>query len=388
MFLFDKYHTGKQYVVAGNQCELRWKTMLPSMPKYAAESMATYDEEGNLYFGCHSGMFYSLDHDGHIRWSFHTTEKNYASPLLYKDTVITTTGDGLMICFFKDSGKIKWLVDLKKGYFDNKTQKIIQTLIHLPYTYSLRRKMNINTKCWSSPLLLDDKLFITSFGKGFYCIDPNNGKELWSLDLGFPRFHLSGVVSDDENYIYFGSRKREFFKYDTNGNCCWKLYRGGFDFWGAPSYDKRYEQILLPLSRNENKGIVEAISKGGRRNWSLNLKGAIYGSVANDVGIGFCSDFAGFLYKIDLSDGSIMQEVKISNATRALWTTPVIDAEGSIYIVTKDSDSDGRLIKLDDSLHIIWEKKIGKSLSSPVILNSGDICVGSWDGFYYCFKTL
>ena len=293
-----------------------------------------------------------------------------------------------MLCFQKDSGDVKWLFDLKKGYYDTKEQKIVQTVLHLPFTYSVKRRMNMDTKCWSSPMLIDGKVFITAFGKGFYCIDSETGIDCWSLDLGYPRFHLSGVVADDENYIYFGSRKGEFFKYDINGGLCWNMNICGFDLWGNPTYDNKYKHILLSMSRNENKGVIMAVDKNGKRVWSLKLKGAIYGSVANDGGIGFCSDFAGFLYKIDLSDGTILQEVKLSNATRALWTTPVIDAEGSIYIVTKDSDNDGRLIKLNDSFHIVWEVKIGKSLSSPVIFENGDICVGSWDGYYYCFKTL
>lgn len=386
MFLFDKYHSGKQSYATGIDCNLRWKTMLPSMPIYAAESMAAVDDDCNLYFGCHSGIFYSLNKDGHIRWDFHTTEKIYSSPLLYNDCVIVSTGDGLLICFHKDSGKIKWLFDLKKSYYDNIKQKLFHTIIHLPFTFSFIRKMNMNTKCWSSPLIIDGKIFISSFGKGFYCIDADSGCDIWSIDLGYPRFQLSGAVSDNDNLIYFGSRKGIFYKYDLNGNIIWQLKIGG-NFWGAPSFSLEHNIILLPSSIGERKGCVYAIGKDGKIIWKIVLESAIYGSVSNDKDFGYCCDFAGYLYKIDLINGIIIKKIKLSNAQRALWTTPTIDKDGKIYIVTKDSNIDGRIIKMDSDFNFLWEFNIGKCLSTPVILHNGDVCVGSWDGYYYCLKT-
>lgn len=386
MFLFDKYHSGKQSYATGIDCNLRWKTMLPSMPIYAAESMAAVDDDCNLYFGCHSGIFYSLNKDGHIRWDFHTTEKIYSSPLLYNDCVITSTGDGLLICFHKDSGKIKWLFNLKKEYYDNKIQKLFQTIIHLPFTFSFIRKMNMNTKCWSSPLIIEGKIFISSYGKGFYCIDADSGCDIWSIDLGYPRFQLSGAVSDNDNFIYFGSRKGIFYKYDLNGKIIWKFKIGG-NFWGAPSFSSKHNIILLPSSLGERKGCVYAIGKDGNIIWKVVLKSAIYGSVSNDEDFGYCCDFAGYVYKINLTNGTIINKIKISNAQRALWTTPTIDKDGRVYIVTKDSNKDGRIIKMDSDFNFLWEFNIGKSLSTPVILHNGDVCVGSWDGYYYCLKT-
>lgn len=386
MFLSDKYHSGNQQFSTGGKCERRWKTILPSMPVYAAESMAAVDNDGNLYFGCHSGIFYSLDGGGRIRWSFHTTEKIYGSPLITKNVVIASTGDGLLICFHKHNGEVKWIFDLKKGYYSSKRQRLLQTAIHLPFTFSFIRKMNMDTKCWSSPLLIDDKIFITSFGKGFYCINAESGSEEWSVDLGYPRFHLSGAVADDENFIYFGSRSGNFYKYDVNGNLLWQIELGG-SFWGAPSYSVEQEFVILPSSKGERRGKVHAINKRGEKVWTAELASAIYGSMVNKNGIGYCCDFAGYLYKMDLTNGYIIHKVRLSKAVRALWTTPVIDADGNIHIVTKDSDDKGRVIKLDQNLNVVWEYEVGKSLSSPVILSNGDVCVGSWDGHYYCLKT-
>ena len=45
MFLSDKYHSGNQQFSTGGKCERRWKTILPSMPVYAA-----------VWFGCLAAM--------------------------------------------------------------------------------------------------------------------------------------------------------------------------------------------------------------------------------------------------------------------------------------------------------------------------------------------
>ena len=202
MFLFDIFRSSRQKQNTGNKIELRWKTFLPSNPVFCAESTAIIDQEKNFYFGSHSGNFYSLTSDGKIRWSFYTKAKIYGSPLFCKDDVIFASGDGWLYSLKCSSGDVNWKFDLKKGYYDSFKQKLLETIIHFPYTFNFVRKLQMDTKCWSSPMLINDKIYITAYGKGFYCIN-EEGNEEWSVNLGFPRYQLSGVVADSKNNIYF-----------------------------------------------------------------------------------------------------------------------------------------------------------------------------------------
>ena len=390
MFLFDKYRSSRQNAATGDNVDIRWKTFLPANPAFCAESTAIVDKEGNFYFGSHSGNFYSLSPDGVIRWSFYTKAKIYGSPLFSKGNIVFASGDGWLYSLTCDAGKIVWMVDLKKGYFDSFKQKMVQTIIHLPYTLNLGRRMLMDTKCWSSALLVNGRIYITAYGKGFYCLD-EDGNVMWSLDLGYPRYQLSGVVTDNDNNLYFASRKGYLFCYTSQGVKNWSRKMGLYNVWGNPSFDDVNKLLLVPLSKGESKGIIRAYSNKGTMVWEAKLNGAIYGSVAIDANRQFyyCADFKGFIYKIESKTGSIVASRQLSTAIRALWTTPTIDKNGCIYITTKDKGHlRGRIIKLNNHFSRIWEYPIGQALSVPLILKNGDVCAGSWDGYYYCLKTL
>lgn len=389
MFLFDKYRSSRQIYNTGHTCELRWRTFLPANPAFCAESTAITDNSGNFYFGSHSGIFYSIDSVGNIRWSFYTKAKIYSSPLLSEDSVIFASGDGWIYSLKCQTGEVVWKRDLRKRYFDNFKQKLFQTIIHFPYTFNLRRKMQMDTKCWSSPLLLNDKIYITAFGKGLYCLDLH-GTEVWSVDLGFPRYQLSGVVADENDNIYFASRNGRFYSFTSVGDQNWCMNIGRYNVWGNPSYDDANKQILIPISKGESKGAVLCCGINGKRFWKTVLASAIYGSVAIDRERCFyyCADFAGYIYKLDAKNGKISKRIRISTAVRALWTTPTIDRDGNIYVTTKDPGViQGRIIKMDSNLNEIWSYPLGQALSVPYILSNGDVCAGSWNGYYYCLKT-
>ena len=77
MFLFNQYRNAQQNFAAGERViSLNWKTDLRTNPEFGAESTAAIDENGNLFFGSHSGNFYSLDKKGSIRWIFTTTKRS------------------------------------------------------------------------------------------------------------------------------------------------------------------------------------------------------------------------------------------------------------------------------------------------------------------------
>ena len=385
MFLFDIYRSSRQCYSTGNKVSISWKTDLMTCRPYGAESTAVVDKEGNLYFGSHSGNFYSLTRDGHIRWIYSTFSKIYDSPILYNDTVCFVDGWGNIYLLRKDSGKLIWKIDLTKGYKEN----LFLHIINLPYTFSLPRKINMNTKCWSSPLLLEDKIFITAYGKGAYCIDVK-GDIIWSIDLGFPRYQLSGMVSDENSNLYFASRRGYLYSVTINGQINWKIRLGHYNVWGNPSYNEKYKFIIVPLCRSENKGWIVVFDVFGKLKWKIALSSAVRGSAAIDYSRDYIyvGDFAGILFKINVLTGEIVKSIQLCHTERALWTTPTIDSNNDIHIGVKDNLNDGRIIKLDSNLNIIWDFNIGKTLSVPLILPNGDVCAGSWDGHYYCLKTV
>lgn len=391
MFLFDQFRTSQQKYLSGNQLgEVKWKTFLNSNPAFGAESTAVIDNDGNFYFGSHSGIFYSLTKGGVIRWTFYTQKKIYGSPLIIKDKVFFGGGDGYFYALSCYDGTVIWMKDLKKGFSDNFKQKLLNKLIYFPYTFNFKRLLNMDTKCWSSPLRIEEHIYITAFGKGLYAFD-TDGKELWSYDLGFPRYQLSGTTADEHNNIYCSARSGEIFGFTSKGVNLWrKMAMRGWHAWGNPSYNRQYKSLYFVFSKGEKRGCIYTTNLQGKLIWKQSLQGAIHGSVAiskNGEKL-YVSDFAGYLYRINSETGLIEKKIKLSEVSRSLWTTPSIDSEEYVYISTKESFSRGKVVKLDSNLNKVWEFKTNKTLSVPIILENGNICFGSWDGYYYCVETL
>jgi outer membrane protein assembly factor BamB len=89
MFLFDRTRNSRQIYCTGNDIiSVNWRTFLNTNPVFGAESTAAIDDNDNIYFGSHSGNFYSLNRYGNIRWVFTTKKKIYSSPVIIGDAVL------------------------------------------------------------------------------------------------------------------------------------------------------------------------------------------------------------------------------------------------------------------------------------------------------------
>jgi outer membrane protein assembly factor BamB len=314
MFLFDKSRHGRQkFASLDNSPSVFWKTDLRTNPVYGAESTTVIDTDGNLYFGSHSGNFYSLDKNGKIRWSFSTSEKIYASPIIIKERVLVAGGDGFLYCFGFD-GELKWKFDLGKQGGKMSKKKKIENLLHMPFTYDFNKKRNIIYRCWSSPNLIDDKIYITAYGVGFYCIDID-GKEVWSFDLGFPRYQLSGVAINKDNLIFLSSRSGKIFSFKPDGSLRWeRLIRKNWEPWGNPVVCDITDRVYFFFSKKEKHGLVYCTDISGNKMWETEI-GSIRGSccVSWDGTSIFCCDLDGWIYRIKAQTGEIENRKKITN---------------------------------------------------------------------------
>jgi len=389
MFLFDKYRTGRQNNESGaGPPEVIWKTNLNTNPAYGAESTAVIDNLGNFYFGSHSGNFYSLDKFGNIRWTFTTKTKIYSSPLLLQNKVFFAGGDGFFYCI-STNGELQWKYDLSsldKALLWNK-KKIIN-LTHLYFTYDRIKGKNITYKSWSSPNHNNDFIYITGFGKGLYCFNLK-GEVVWSFDMKFPRYQLSGVAIDEADNLYVASRAGNAFSITKQGELTWeKNIKRYWEPWGNPVVCTNTKSVFFFFALGEKKGLIHVTTYTGKTKWELKL-GSIRGSCCIDWNAEYiyCCDLDGFLYKIGSANGKVVQRKKMTDAQRGLWTTPTIDKGGNLLIATKDGSNLGRVIKMTPDFEQIWEFKTNKVLSIPVILDNQEIVFGSWDGCYYKIKT-
>jgi outer membrane protein assembly factor BamB len=387
MFLFDKSRNGRQNnTVFIHTPQVKWKTNLRTNPDYGAESTAVSDSKGNLYFGSHSGNFYSLAKEGNIRWTFSTTTKIYSSPILVDNRIIFAGGDGYLYCLDL-SGNLVWMKDLSIPSDNMFKKKTLNKWLHLPFTYDFHKKRNIDYKCWSSPNWSNGKIYITAYGKGLYCLDIK-GNVIWSQDLGFPRYQLSGVAIDQYGNVYCSSRAGKIYCFAESGKLLWeKLIKRNWENWGNPTLCDIKKQVYFFFSKKEKSGLVICTNLNGKILWEKKIE-SIRGSccISSDGNEIFCCDLNGFIYRINSNDGSTILKKQITKAQRGLWITPSLDKNENILLSTKDSNTSGRVILMDKNFDFIWEFNCNKVLSIPIINESKELLFGCWDGFYYCLQ--
>jgi outer membrane protein assembly factor BamB len=190
----------------------------------------------------------------------------------------------------------------------------ISTEVDLPVEWgndkNMLWKFKVPGKGWSSPIVWDEKVFITTAYKNkngsqakdeemdnpegadnrtkpdedyrfeIYCLNKNTGGEIWKETpyLGKPgivthrdnTYASETPVTDGKNlYVYFGMRG--LFCYDLDGNKIWEKNIGIFPMqsnWGTSSSPILYKDLLiLQFDNEENSQILALDKQTGEEKW-------------------------------------------------------------------------------------------------------------------------
>lgn len=392
-YLFDSNCSGRLKYYGGHlkQPNLIWKYQLRSYPPYAPESMPAFDMQGNIYFGAHDGCFYSLTPNGNLRWIFKTGAKIQSSPcIIDKIGVFVASGDGYFYSF-SFNGNLRWVYEI--GH-NKKTQGLVKKTIerHMlkKKMYDPDRKKIRNCRIWASPKVCsNNSILISGLGIGLHAIDAEKGSLKWLFDLGGFQYNKANAALGENQNIYIPSHRRYLHCITADGVHKWcHDTKTSYDSWAGPSVDSKKATIYFPLSYREEKGIVFALDPNGNIRWKRKLPCALRGSVTicydNYILVG---GFNGVLYFLSKKNGDILHFIQLSNANRGLWTTASVDPNGTIFLTTKDTPTNGSVYSIDPSGKIIWRYKTGKALSIPVLDSQSRLYAGTWNGDFLCLQT-
>ncbi len=391
-FLFDEQRSGQlKYGIRSYELVPKFSFELRSYPLKGPESSPVFDEEGNLYFASHDGCFYSIDYKGDLRWMYNSGRtKNYGSPAIKDDYVVFTSGEGNVHCFSK-KGHLLWTYWLGQ-YFDNISNRYLRKISKTMTDWSTydwyTKKFRLN-KCWSSPLIYGEQVFITGYGIGLHCIELQSGRSKWTFDLGKPRYPLSGIALDEGSNIYVAANRHRIYKLSLDGRLIWSFnLKEKYSFWGNPSVDVENQSVFFTGGIGEDQGIILCLGYDGRLKWKRKIQGAIRGtaSISHEEYV-VCGTLGGQLIALNKVDGSLVFNHLLTTAKRGLWTTPSIDPDGHILLTTKDSNTTGRMLILDKDGKEKASMNVGKALSVPVVDEEGTIYIGSWNGTMLAINT-
>lgn len=299
------------------------------------------------------------------------------------------------------------------------------------------RHFQTDNAIFSTPVIgADDKIYVGSSDKRFYAIDPNEGKILWSRELGGiidsaacigkdgtvyvpagdgqvhaynpdgserwhydalhgrPKYQFSfssnfwfegNIALGPDGALYAGND--DFFLYkiapDT-GNVIWG-YRTGFFIWSTAVFDDKGTVFISSFDH-----LLYAIdSTTSKKKWSLNLHGGCVASpaIGSDSTI-YQASFNNNIYAIDVARGKI----KWTFATGGhIYASPAIalggDTNDTIYI----GSTNGNFFAIDASTgNPRWTFYIGDTIRAsasigpdPEALATYLVYLGGGDGRVY-----
>jgi len=172
------------------------------------------------------GVVYALDiRDGKEKWNFKTMgdtlrNENFgfdrkgilSSPVVSHDKILFGCRDGILYCIGKD-GKLLWKMDhkvswvistvaIKDSFVVTGTSdgRFVQA-VNINTGKEIWRRQT-NTLHWSSPLIVNNCVYIGGFDGNEYCFDLLTGKRISKFQTG--GIILSSAVFDNDQ-LYFGS---------------------------------------------------------------------------------------------------------------------------------------------------------------------------------------
>ena len=278
----------------------------------------------------------------------------------------------------------------------------------------------------SSPVIVDDKIYIGSTGEGIFCFNLD-GTENWVYQTDD---WISSIPAVSNNKIVFGCWDNNVYCLDTNGNLEWifhtenwvksspAIYNGhvyitsldgnlycinledGSEQWSYPGVSG----ICTPAIYNNNIFVGNNVtidigkilcinSESGELVWYSDLgigdliisAAAIYNDYLYTGSFGFSDNPKLFCLNIS-NNGEIEWEYDIDGFAS---TKPVVD-NNYVYIATQEWDFDkdkhvGKLLCIDkNDQSLLWEFSVDDPIKSTPVVTDEKLYFGCNDDFVYC----
>ncbi len=186
-------------------------------------------------------------------------------------------------------------------------------------SHQLRWSFETGQSIWSQPLLLDGMLLFTSLDHNLYALDPQDGAEIWRLDLGGAA-PVAPVVY--EGQLYTGSFSRKIFKISGQGSILAEFSTEDW-VWGAPA-------------------IVD--------------------------GVLYAADLGGNVYALEIREESFRLLWQSEVSERAIRATPVASGE---YVIVAGRDQKLYWLDRDDGRTYFTRELAGEIVSDMLLLDQG-----------------
>ncbi len=192
--------------------ELKWRFQA-GLGRVKIFSSPALDSEGNIFFGTQGKRLFAVNASGKAIWNVETNGDNDSTPSVQKDTVFFGSDDNKVRALDTKTGELKWEAELGES-------------IRAPITTGKNGVIYAAT--------YSQKPFVEA-------IDANTGQSRWRFFIepgdGAMYGIQSGILEDEEGYLYFGGRDGYVYCLTPQGKLQWR-YKTGDQVDSGPVLDK------------------------------------------------------------------------------------------------------------------------------------------------------
>ena len=237
-------------------------------------------------------------------------------------------------------------------------------------------------KVSSSPIAVDDTVYVGSDDKNVYAISAWDGKIKWTFKTGS---WVSTSPAFYNNKIYIGSRDGKIYSLNIfNGKKEWE-FRGEETVFFNPSVDPHKGILLIGASLYErghhhDEVIFGINSESGSKVWSYKIGSSVFHAPFLSGGVAYVGTEGGTVISLDTETG---KEIWKFETGGRIYASPVV-SEDIIYIACEGLFNNGIVILLnaEDGRHI-WTMEFEKPFRSSACVGEDIVYIGSLDKNLY-----
>jgi outer membrane protein assembly factor BamB len=370
MFRGNLEHTGQSAVNGPATSNVRWiftaTNFLSSSPAIAPD--------GTIYIGSWDNNLYAINSNGTLKWTFPTGSYISSSPAIDSDGTIYIGSWDHNVYAVNPNGTLKWVyptndyVTSSPAIGSDGTVYIgswdysIYAMIAPPsgVTATLKWKYTTGNFVTASPAVSGTTIYEGSWDKRLYVLTaPVSGLTptvVFSYTTG--DYVVGSPTVGADGTVYFGAYDKKLYALNANGTLKWSYLTEGYI------------------------NSTPAIGKDG----------TIFVGASYD-GIALGQDEA--LYAIGWTGGpngtkhwkKILGFTGTDPSGDQMVSTPIVGANGTVYIGAKDFAPTGSVYALNpDTGATLWSRDTGNIIqSSPAIGADGALYIGSYDNGLYAF---
>jgi outer membrane protein assembly factor BamB len=324
-------HDDKVVALDAANGEVKWKYSDDGAKFFANPTI----DDGTLYIGDYEGRMHAINLEtGEQKWRYEPDRENIIGPISLrpKDRVISGVA-----------------VDSERVYFGLGSRNVVAVSRE---TAEEAWVFETDHGVWATPVYVQENghgpatLYVVSLDHYFYAIDPETGKERWSLDLGGA---APGNMLYDETLhrVYVGTFVSELLAIDLAEQKIVARFKTDGWLWGKPALEIQEDgtEVLYFGDLNGNLYAVKITGDTFEQVWTQEVaKEAIRATPLLTDGLVIVGSRDKRVYAVDKEDGSRRWEENADGeALTELVLVPGSNDASDLVLVGTDS-GDNRLV--------------------------------------------